>query len=266
MQKRKNIFYVFLLFLVLSIFLLVLSKTNLSSRISSAVSSAFSPFQSISYSAFKFINFGTNSQVKELQDENLKLTQQLVDKNKLIADNKALRDQFQTANPGNLQLLPAKIIGAPSFIPSVSAPETFILDQGDINGVKTGDGVIYKNVVIGKIDKTQNFVSRAVLITNASSSFTVKTSGNLNLGVVKGQGGGTLVLDNVLLSENLTKNELILTKGNMDLNGTGFPPDLIVGKIKSINKNPSALFQTAEIESPIDFENISQVFIITGFK
>jgi rod shape-determining protein MreC len=267
MQKRKNFLYIFLLFLFLSVLLLISSRIGLSKGFSSAVSSIFSPFQSISYSALSSINiFGNNAQIEKLKTENQNLTQKLVDQKKLIDDNKALRDQFETQSLNNLQLLPARIIGSPSFIPGLSSPETFTLDQGEANGVKVGDAVIYKNILVGRIDKTQSFVSRTILITNSVSSFTAKTMGSSNLGVIKGQGGGEMILDNVLLSENLTKDELVLTKGDLDTNETGFPPDLIIGKIKSINKNPSALFQKAEVESPIDFENLSEVFIILGLS
>jgi len=265
MQKR-SFFYIFLLFLFLSIFLLVLSGLGLTSRISSAVSTVFSPLQAISYSVLSSTKFLNNSQVEKLTRQNQDFQQKLVDQQKLIADNKALRDQFQTQNPNNLSLLPAKVIGAAGFIPGVSSPETFTLDQGKINGVKVGEGVVYKDIAVGKIDQVSDSVSQVVLITNSASSFTVKTMNSSNLGVVKGQGGGTLILDNVLLSENLTTDELILTKGDMNVNGTGFPPDLVVGKIKSINKNPSALFQKAELQSPLNFETVSDVFIITGFK
>jgi cell shape-determining protein MreC len=55
---------------------------------------------------------------------------------------------------------------------------------------------------------------------------------------------------------------LVLTNGDVGLNGSGFPPDLIVGKITSIEKKPSALFQKAEVESFLDFSKITAVFVI----
>jgi rod shape-determining protein MreC len=68
---------------------------------------------------------------------------------------------------------------------------------------------------------------------------------------------------NVVLSEKLEKDDLVRTKGDVDERGQGFPPDLIVGKIISVNKQPSALFQSAEVKSLVDFSRLSTVFVIT---
>lgn len=79
--------------------------------------------------------------------------------------------------------------------------------------------------------------------------------------MIKGQDGGIL-LDHVVLSEKIAKNDRILTKGDIDEGGSGFPPDLIVGRITSVNKRASDLFQTAEVKSLVDFERLSTVFIM----
>jgi cell shape-determining protein MreC len=53
-----------------------------------------------------------------------------------------------------------------------------------------------------------------------------------------------------------------LTNGDITLSGSGFPPDLVVGKITSVEKKPSSLFQKAEVESFINFSKITAVFVI----
>ena len=62
-----------------------------------------------------------------------------------------------------------------------------------------------------------------------------------------------MILDNVLLSDNIKRGEIVLTKGDLTINNTGFPEGLTVGKVIAIDKNPSALFQTAGIKNLIDF-------------
>ncbi|HZJ18567.1 MAG TPA: rod shape-determining protein MreC, partial [Patescibacteria group bacterium] len=69
-------------------------------------------------------------------------------------------------------------------------------------------------------------------------------------------------LDNVLLSENLKKGDIILTKGDIDQEENGYPPDLIIGKIISVDKSPSALFQKADVVSLVDLSKLTTVFII----
>lgn len=70
-----------------------------------------------------------------------------------------------------------------------------------------------------------------------------------------------MILDNVLLSETLKVGDVVLTNGDIDQNGKGLPPDLIVGKITSVDKNPSALFQKADVVSFVDFSKLSTLFV-----
>ncbi|EKD64909.1 MAG: hypothetical protein ACD_50C00249G0001, partial [uncultured bacterium] len=71
-----------------------------------------------------------------------------------------------------------------------------------------------------------------------------------------------ITLENVLPSEHLKIDDLILTKGDLDINGIGIPPNLVVGRIESIEKIPAAIFQKAELKSLLDFDRLSVVFIV----
>ena len=98
---------------------------------------------------------------------------------------------------------------------------------------------------------------------NPAFSLTAKTLGTQAAGVVKGQGGGEIILDNVLLSNSLEKDDLVVTEGNINLDGSGFPADLVVGKIAAVSKNPSDLFQEAKVQSQLDFTKLGKVFVVT---
>lgn len=265
MQKKSSSSNYFLFFLFLSLIILGLSKSGIINPVSSVFENLVSPIQKVSYDFYSgFTNFGESSQIKDLKQQNLTLTKKLVDQTKLIQDNKALNDQFQTQSIKSLELIPSDVIGAPGFIPGTSVPETLILDKGFSDGIKKGDAVIYQDNLIGKIIKVSSSISEVMLITNNSSSFTAKTLTTQSTGVISGQGGGEMILDNVVLSDTLEKQDTVLTKGDINQGSGGFPPDLIIGKISSISKNPSDLFQKAEVKSLIDFTKITKVFIVRG--
>ena len=212
------------------------------------------------YTAFHKLPFlSENEEVQKLADINLTLVAQLSEIEKLKKENSALRDQFQTPTPESYTLLPANIVGVPSFIPGITTPANFILDKGREDKVKVGYGVVLKDNLIGKVVKTSSSLAKVEIIVNNSSSFTAKT-GDV-LGVIKGE-GKTMTLGNVLLSENIKTGDLVTTKGDMTLEGIGYPPNLIIGKIVSIDKNPSELFQKARVESFVNFNKLSIVFII----
>lgn len=265
MQKRNFVSY-FLVFLILSLMIFGASKIGLLKPLESIGKVILSPFQALTYGAFlKITDFGSNSQVKALQLQNLELTKKLVDQSKLIADNRALRDQFQIQNPKSTNLIEADVIGAPAFIPGISVPETLILNRGASDGVKAGQAVVYQDNLIGKVAEVFAFSSSVILVNNTSVSFTAKSLETQSQGVVKGQGGGDMILDNVLLTDNLKKQDTVLTKGDVNAKGSGFPPDLVVGKIVSVSKNPSDLFQKADIKSLINFSKLTKVFVISAY-
>ena len=262
MRKKENFLLAFVVFLVLSFIVFGLSKTGILDPVEAISQKILSPFQLATYNIFNNLSFlGENAKIKKLESENMILTSMLYSQTKLQKENSALSDQFRTVYPKSYSLIPANIVGAPTFIPGVSLPETFIVDEGESNGVKVGDAVVYKNNLVGRVTKINSYLSEVTLLTNASSSFTARTSTSQSLGVIKGQGEGQMILDNVLLSSTLKTDELVLTNGDTGLNTGGYPPGLVVGKIVSVDKNPSSLFQKADVESFLDFSSLTTVFI-----
>ncbi len=265
MHKRGSFFSYFFVFLCASLLLFFSSKISFLKPVNSFVQSVFAPVQSLTYGVFSAVtNIGSSSKIKLLQDENRSLLKKLADNEKIKADNKALRDQFQTAGVRSTNLIPAGVIGAPGFLPGFSVPETLTLNRGETDGVRVGQAVIYKDNLIGRVVETSLFLSSVSLITNSSLSFTANSLETNALGVIKGEGGGKLIFDNVLLSENLKKDDLIMTKGNISQKEEGFPAGLIVGKIASVSKNASDLFQKAEIKILIDLTKLNTVFVIVN--
>lgn len=256
MQNKKTIENVFLLFLFLGLVLLLLFKLPISKPVTQVVEDFL-----FSFSSKMHFSLGQNSSEQKLKEENLNLSEKLVDQAKILADNRALRDQFQTQSIQTQALIEAKVVGSPSFIPGITLPEYLVLDKGLAQGIEKGQAVVYKDNLVGFITNASQNFSKVELLSNSNFSETVRTISTNSLGVAKGQGGGGIILDNVLLSQTLQKGELVVTKGDKNENGIGVLPDLVIGKISSVNKNPSSLFQLAKIEPLLDFSKLSIVFI-----
>ncbi len=253
---RFNFFF----FLLVTLFVLGFSQTVFVSQATTVFADVLSPVQKVFFGIFTHTS--ENEQTKKIEDENRTLIKQLVDRNSYVSDIQALKDQFQVAFPKSRNLLPAYIVGAPHFIPGVTTPESFIINRGKSDGVLVGQAVIVKDNLLGKIVEVSRHLSRVDVITNASSSLTVKTSKTDAIGVVKGKGNEEMILDNVLLSDELRISDVVVTRGDLDISGTGIPADLIVGKVTSVDKKPSALFQTASIKSILNFSGLSAVYIV----
>lgn len=262
MQPKERILPLFVSFFILSFLVFLLSANNIllgTGFIGNALFPVVSAGYSLSRLPFSLRNSSPQNTVK-LQNQDLEA--KLIHLQQLQDDNKALRDQFETTVPTAPTLLPAKIIGMPSLLPGINAPEEMILDKGGRDGIRVGQVVIYKDNLLGMVKATADTASEIVLITNKASSFTAQTSQSNAQGVMKGLGNGQMILDNVVLSDTMQIGDSVVTKGDQTLTKNGVPPGLIVGKITSVDKNPSAIFQKANIKSLVDVTSLSEVFIV----
>lgn len=191
--------------------------------------------------------------------ENKKLSEQLAKMDSLKRDNDALRSQFQETTQLSTDLLPAKVIG---FTGALNNPTTLILNQGENNHVRSGMAVIVGANLVGKIGKTTHWSSELILPVSKKFSTLGVTSEHNSPGIIKGE-EDFILFENVVITDFISKNEMVVTKGEKGLNGLGIPPDLIIGKIVLVNKSETQPFQSAQVKSLVDFKKLTIVFIIT---
>lgn len=201
-----------------------------------------------------------NAEIAKLKDENRKLQEKMADYEKIKKDNQALRSQFENSDFKSQNLVSAEVVG---FAGKYSSPSFLIINKGNADGVKKGAAVISGKNLVGRIEKTSEHFSQIILPTNENFSILGKDASTGAVGVIKGA-GDFILLDNVVITDNLQKDDMILTKGELDNSGVGIPSDIIVGKINSINKTENKPFQNAKIESLIDYSKLEIVFVITN--
>jgi len=264
MKRKTGFLPAFFVVVFLGILILTLSLFGNLKPLSSFLEKGTSIIQSATFRIFQKLSFVSQDlKVKELGEENLNLLSKIADYERIKKENSALSDQFQTSYPSSVQLLKADIIGASSFIPGVSIPNKLFINKGLKDNLKIGMAVVIKNNLVGTVSKTSANLSEVETVNSPKFSFTAKTQNGV-IGIIKGE--GNLTLSNVLLSEKISSGELVLSKGNIDSSGIGIPPDLVIGKIISVEKKPSDLFQRASIESFVNFVNLSTVFVYMQTK
>lgn len=254
MQKRATFFPIFLIFLILSVIIFFLAQRGVLGGLTGFLEQMTSPLQKLTFNIFHVS--GGQSTEDKLREENKNLLIQLAKQKELEKENKALHDQFETAKLETTKLLPAEIVGMNE--------DSLIIDKGSSDGVKKGEVVVYKDNLLGKVVAVEKHLSVVNLLTNKDISFTAQTSKTSATGVVNGGSSG-IILGTVVLSDKLEKDDIVVTKGNVDSKGNGFPPGLAVGKIISVEKHPSALFQAAEVKSLVSFSKLKVVFVLLEF-
>lgn len=168
-------------------------------------------------------------------------------------ENQILRRQLDFVKENKQwSLIPAYIIGqAPDL-------QYLILDKGSQDGVKNGQTVIFEGWLVGKIIEVNPSTSKVFLIINPTSAVPAVTQESRALGLVKGELGYGLTLEDVSKDIPLKKDENVITSGL----GGDYPKGLLIGKIKEITSLPADLFQKASLGSLLDFSKLEMVFII----
>lgn len=260
-MRRSNLAIVFVFFLFISFLFYILSFTQVGKSIIGFLELGTVPIQRSVFSVYAASN-SQPSELQRLKEQNAELEAQIAKYKEQDKEMQALRDQFATTTPASSSLLPSHIIGLKAFIPGVSLPEQIIIDKGKRDGITTNAAVIYKNNVVGKIAVANDHVSLIDLSFKKGFSVTATTSQTNSLGISKGQGQGSILLDNVVLSDSLKKDDLVVTKGSTDSDESGIPPGLVIGKIVSVDKKASNLFQTARVQPLIDITHVSTLFVV----
>ncbi len=141
---------------------------------------------------------------------------------------------------------------------------TITIDKGEKNGVKEDMAVITSEGLIGKITKVTNYTSTVKLITsedaNNKTSIRIEVNGKYIYGLLTGYNRDT----NTFTVEGISDNSEIPSGSFVTTTGMGnvFPSGILVGKVKNISKDHFDLARTIEIESAVDFNNISYVTVL----
>ncbi len=267
MRRRESIIITFALLVLLFFIIRVGSNWGIVLGVRGIFEKILSPFESLTLNISRAPSaIFHDGELAKLKDENKKLLTDRAEFEKLKQDNQALRDQFQNSTTPTTNLLPAHIIGMPSFVPGVVTPDTLILDKGKSDGIAIGEAVILNDDLAGKISKVSIHTAEVTLVTSPNFSSTATTSQTNALGILKGEGNGDMILDNVLLSDQLKIGDAVITKGEETLDALGIAPNLIIGKIVSVDKKASSLFQTAKIKSLSQVSSASLLFIVLPSK
>jgi len=259
LMKRKQILLSTIIFIFISLIFIAIGRQT--SLLEDSVGTIFFPLGRIIHSTItQRSRDSLSTQIQNLQSQ---ILEKAIEIKKLKSENTDLRSQFAYSNLSAQTLLPSRIV---NITGSFGSPTGFILDRGQSDGVKINQGVVYDNTAIGKITKISAHFSQVSPITDQNVSIPAQTLNTSSLGIIKGQGEGGIILDNVILSDHLQIGDTAVVKGTQDLSGTGFPPGVIIGKITQISRFPSSLFQKAGVKPPFKISNLTTVFIILGNK
>lgn len=169
----------------------------------------------------------------------------------LKKENVDIRRLLGAPLPSNWKFQPAKVVGSEDGV--------LIIDKGRRDNATLGQVAVFENVFVGKITSLGEYISRLETPQSQNSKIQVQVRNPVGEGItargILSFSGGKLVLDRVLPEEQILEGDLVLTAG-----GEGTPGDLLIGKIKKIEK--TSVFQKAEIEPLVSYQEQENVFLV----
>lgn len=197
-------------------------------------------------------NAELEAQVSQLQAQIIELQQQLTEARILSA----LVD-FARANPENRYQAAAVIGRDPSpFLRYI------IINRGSDDNIRRGMPVVTQQGLVGRIEAVTANAARVQLITDSASIVNAKIQPSGAQAVLKGQVSGDLLLDMIPQGATIEVGNLVLTSGL----GGGYPPNIVIGQIAGIRSQPQELFQSATVQSVVDFNQLEIVLVIVNFR
>ena len=172
----------------------------------------------------------------------------------LERENSTLRQATKLFELNQVAYLGAGVIAKDKY-----NERSLIINRGERNGVKLGQVFINEQgVVLGKVVEVGLDRSTILLISDHKSQLAVAINQGITLGLAVGSLGGGLIINYIPLEAKVELNQLVYTSGLEGL----IPAGLIVGKISGLSKEVGDLFQQATVESLINFQEISQGWLL----
>lgn len=143
------------------------------------------------------------------------------------------------------------------------------LDKGTNAGIAVGDVVIAAGgALAGRVTEVGPDSSTVVLLTDATSTVIGQLVSSAATGQVRGQLGGTLVMDQIDSSEQIDMGVEVVTAG-IELGGgvrSPYPKGLLIGQVVDVRKDANSVVQTAYLQPAAPLDRLEYVLVILDYE
>lgn len=236
------------------------------------LSVAVAPFQKVAAAVSggvsslweKYTNIDAIMEENEtLREENAELRSQMVEYDRLKAENEAYKklEQIQEENPQNTYVS-AFVIGRDTL----DEFGGFTLDKGTAHGVERGDTVISdEGYLLGVVIEADLTSCKVLTILHPSFNASVVVSRTRDNGILTGD--ASYAEQGLCLFTNLARDSMATVRDQVITTGLGgvYPPDVLVGTIVELLPESSGKSTIAVVEPGGDVFGAKHAFVITQY-
>lgn len=200
---------------------------------------------------------------EKLTTENAELRGQMVDYDKLKAENEAYKalTNIQEQHP-EMSYVSSFVIGRDPL----DSFYGFTLDKGSLDGVEANDAITSdEGYLLGVVTEVDLTSCKVMTILHPSFNAAGVVSRTRDNGIITGSADyaaeGLCILSNLSRSTLTKANDQVITTG---LGGV-FPPDVLVGVVQELVPESSGKSTIAVLKPGADPRTVKHVFIITNY-
>jgi rod shape-determining protein MreC len=263
-RRLKKIIVVFVLIVILFFVVGVMfnSSNFLSNKAVVVLSFIQSPLFQLNSKITGFLGFifslqAVNNENISLKNENLRLLSEAAQVFELKNENNFLRASLDLEPKQPLRFTVARVVG--QEFSGVS--NIIIINKGISDGIKEGMAVVLtERILVGLVIEVKDDLAYVRLLTDPQMNLAAITLETQTEGILRGDFGHTLILDEIIKDNLIFLGELVLSSGK----DGRFPANFVAGRVRDIRFSESGLFKQAVVEPIIDLDKVYQVLVVLG--
>jgi len=191
---------------------------------------------------------------KDIKDKLTKIHYDVKTSDELRLENQRLKDLLDYKKSLTFDTVACHVIGRD---PS-NWRNTLLLDKGSKAGIKDAVGVIYFGGLAGKVISAHAGYARVMLITDPASKVAVKVQRTRDEAILEGFYDGLCRLKYLPLDSKIIIGDRVITSANSSI----YPEGIYVGKVVSIDYDPSYTYKTSIVKPEYNLINLEDVLCL----
>jgi rod shape-determining protein MreC len=236
---------------------LILGGEQLTGRVSGITVAVFYyPFSKIESTVTRLGE--VDSANRDLQLLLVETSDQLSQCEEIKRENRRLRAVLGFEPPPAYSLLPAEVISVEGDQTPIAA--TINCSAGD--SVLVDQPLINEQGLIGRVRTVYGDYATVQLLTDPAHRVAARVAESREMGIVKYRVSEGLILDDFPVQGSIKGGDLIISSG---LGGV-YPPGLIVGTVKSVERSEDEPFCRVKLTAAANFNSLEELFILRTDK
>lgn len=197
-----------------------------------------------------------------LARETDQLKQELRELRAISQENERLRKLLGLRDRVRGQSVAARVVGR------TASPHSFRItririDRGQRDLVRSGMPVVNADGLVGEVLRTAGRYGDVRLTVDPDSKVDVVVGRNGARGILRGTANNRRYVCRI---EYLTRQSEVQVDDEVHTSGLGtkYPEGILVGRIVSVSREETGLYQEVEVEPVVNFSSIDEVLVLTG--